>query len=433
MNKFTIASCISISIFIFSPSVFGYSLGKTMYDVDWQAVILDILTARQEHAPSPEQADETEVQPVEIAVESGATDGDEPPVSTDESIVVFGEITSINPFTVEQVEFDLSGAVIETDDDGPAAILLSDLQVGDIVRIEGTRSNETSRYVADRIFVDAEVEGTITQIDAANASFTVLGMTVTTTSSTNFSGAGLPGGLGDLAAGQFVEVTGYMTSGGGLRATRVHLEKAGSDFSVKGIVTAVSAENRTLTLGSLTIDYGNAHLDDFGARGILVGDLIEVSSTTPPPSKLAWQVDEVELESDTDEEFESAKLRGLITALPALNLFEVNLKPVSYSDETVFECGSEMDLVLDAEVVVEGRYTGGVFVAAEIEFDSNKSCEDEHDDDGKDGRDHDDDGDEIENDHHDDNNDHDDDHDNDHNDDHDDDHNDDHDDDDDDD
>lgn len=123
-----------------------------------------------------------------------------------------------------------------------------------------------------------ELEGYITQITDANA-FVVNGQSIVTTSGTVFE----HGSAADLTLNARVEVTGQLTGGGELQASKIEFEQEG-DSRLVGQVSAVDAAAGTLSLLGVSVTTtGQTFFEDratmlrpFGLADIRSSDWVQV-------------------------------------------------------------------------------------------------------------------------------------------------------------
>ncbi len=274
-----------------------------------------------------------------------------------------GTITGFGSIFVNGVEWRTSGAGISVDD-GPGTE--ADLRLGQVVTVRGTLDANGAGGRAESIDFDNEVEGPIASIDAAAASFVVLGQVVLTSPDTVFDDS-IVGGFAGLAVGDEVEVSGYRDAAGAIRATRVEQHDAGDDFEVKGVVSGLDPVAKTFLLGSLVVNYAGAVLEDFGSDTLGNGDFVEVEGDFAGGVLVA---DKVEREDDiSGDAGDESEVEGYITRFVSLADFDVAGVRVTTNAGTEFEGGTAADLALDLKVEVEGEFNAaGVLVADEVEI-----------------------------------------------------------------
>lgn len=225
----------------------------------------------------------------------------------DDDIELEGLITRFASST----DFDVAGVAVTTNDstvfeNGSA----DDLAEGVRVEVEGER-DEAGILVADTVsfrpVADIEIEAPLDAVDAEGGSITVLGLTISTTATTQLEDDSDQDteafSLADLNVGDWVEITAFAGTDGSLVATQLERDDAEEEVSVEAPVD--SASQPDLVVLGLTVqtddntefevDDMSVNADDFFAavapgsevevRGNVVGDGIILAS-------------EVELEAD---------------------------------------------------------------------------------------------------------------------------------------
>src|SRR6267378_5198934 len=163
----------------------------------------------------------------------------------------FGTITGFGSVFVNGVEFTTSGATI-VPDDNPAAE--SNLRVGMVVTVSGSRSGSSGS--ATRIEVDDALKGFVEAKPDANH-WTVMGQTVLVDDRTRFENNVQPG------VGDFAEVHGLVVADGTISGGFIEKENAPFPaFEVKGFVKNHSDASKTFDIGTLTVNYSNATIND---------------------------------------------------------------------------------------------------------------------------------------------------------------------------
>lgn len=130
------------------------------------------------------------------------------------------------------------------------------LAVGQVVRIEGTRTS-ASAGSATRVESDDLVKGVIESIDSA-AELTVLGQTIRVDDSTRFDPDIVLDSIDGLSLGQFIEVSGFLGSGGVVTATYIELGDDDDDSELTGFVTNLDTGALTFEINGITVDYSAA-------------------------------------------------------------------------------------------------------------------------------------------------------------------------------
>jgi hypothetical protein len=153
------------------------------------------------------------------------------------------------------VHYSTAGAAI-TVDGRPAAE--SDLRVGQVVRIEGSLDADGLTGSATRIDFNGLVEGPVQSLDLVANRLVVLGQAVQVSASTSFDDSIVPRALEGLAVGDRVEVSGLITSGGLIEATRIELKFGDTALEVEGVANGVDTATMQLNINELPVDYSSA-------------------------------------------------------------------------------------------------------------------------------------------------------------------------------
>jgi hypothetical protein len=186
----------------------------------------------------------------EIEIEDSGLDHD----ATDVQIEGFvANFVDAGNFTVSSQMVDASTATLVPSN--PSA-----LTDGAEVNIHGSMVNGI--LIADRIEfrgnqlrIAAEIAAGF-DIDAVNDSLHLLGVAVSVNSATRFDDKLLDllrFGLGDLTAGDFIEIRGYSDGNGGVVATRLERMSVADEVSVQGPVEAFDGTTGTVTILGLTL------------------------------------------------------------------------------------------------------------------------------------------------------------------------------------
>lgn len=296
------------------------------------------------------------------------------PVSgIDRGGLAFGEITSFGSIVVGGIRYDIDDADI-TVNGLPAT--QADLAVGDVAFIVGEIDDDTGRGVARRVSVDDVLEGRVDAIDLALGEIRVLEQTVIITADTIFDDDFSPRSLDALVVGDLVEISGFIGADGRIVASRIEREDDDEDFEIVGFVSSLDSAGRLFRINDLVVDYSTASLDDFPARGIADGDLVEVEGDRFESGVL--HADEVDYEGararfgcdEFDDDDCDMELEGYISRIASATRFDVDGFPVAITSATTFEDGTSSDIALNVRVEVDGFVDAdGVLVASKVEFE----------------------------------------------------------------
>ena len=280
-------------------------------------------------------------------------------------VVTVGTITGFGSVHVNGVRFDTSGTTVTLDGERGTE---AQLRVGQVVRIDGTRSRDGREGHASSIDFDDAVQGPVQSVDAAAGRLVVLGQGVQVDALTSFDDGFSPASLAGVALGAIVEVSGFRGSDGVIRATRIEPKEASESFEVTGAITNHDAAARRFNIGGLSVDYSAAQLDDLPGGAPENGLIVEVKGRSLDNGVLlATRVEGKR--DDMGEDDMEAEIEGVITRFASATDFDVNGHAVTTTSATRFEGGTSADLALDVRVEVEGELRDGVLHADEVKFE----------------------------------------------------------------
>lgn len=274
--------------------------------------------------------------------------------------VTRGVIDGFGSVIVNGVHFNSDRTQFTVDD---RAGIQADLRVGQVVTIVGNHNG--AEGVAAEIIYDVSVEGTVTAVDSASGTLTVLGQTVVTDAMTIFEGLD----LATLTVGQRVEVSGYSAGEGRIIASFIAADDADqSPEELTGVVAGLDSSAQTFLIGSQLISYASVASLDLDGATLSDGMQVEVEGTLDGDVLVA---SEIEAEDSDFEEDTELEMSGAVTAVDAdNNQFVLNGMTVRFDSETEFDDGDQSALQAGVMVEVEGVVgTDGVLLAEEIEFE----------------------------------------------------------------
>jgi len=284
-------------------------------------------------------------------------------------IISVGTIAAFGSIVVNGAEFDTSNAVIivEGEEIGVGDdVILDNLDIGMVVTVEGTGSEDDENLVADRVIYNDNVEGpveSITLVNPTRKDIVVLGQTVILNTVTVFKGTTFD----DIAVDDVVEVSGLSDDTGDIWAT--FLEKTdGVVFEVTGFVKNLDPDLKTFEINALTVDYSSA--DTSGLPGGVPADglLVEVEGTLDPITG-EMLADVIELGDELDaEDVDEIEVTGFVTDVASAFEFTVGTQVVRTNADTEFVDGTAGDIVPGQKLEAEGTLEGGILFADEVEF-----------------------------------------------------------------
>ena len=278
-----------------------------------------------------------------------------------------GAISGFGSVFVTGVEWVTSATTTVVVDDQVATE--SDLQLGMVVLVQGTRTGTAS---ADRVEFDEDVEGPIESIvDVGNdgdvKQLQVLGTTVLAErGSAVYDGVSFD----TLMVGDVIEVSGFFDPAGVLDASRIErkgtLVLGTTVVEIHGVVSGF-AGGTTFTVDGIAITFDpsgvTTDLSD-APGGPLNGQTVEVKGVLSAAAAIT--ATRIEHENTPLPDAEEAEIEGLISNFANVNSFDVNGIPVSGfgaqlvpNDPSLFGDG--------VRVEVEGELRSGLLTATRIE------------------------------------------------------------------
>jgi hypothetical protein len=296
-----------------------------------------------------------------------------PPTTTPavKSSVTVGAITGFGAAAVKVngIQFQSAGATVSID--GKSA-QPEDLRAGEVVQIKSHHDDATDEDVADEIDFRGNVVGPVSAVDPVAQTLLVLGQVVVLSATTSFDEGISPASLAGVHAGDILEISGMSAADGSIQATRIERKPSAGTFQVSGVVSSTDAAAMTLHINALVVDFSSATLSDFPSTGPKDGDIVEAAGTTIEASGtlLATRLELLGGAAAKPPAETTARVEGLITRFVSSADFDVAGHAVSTSAATEFEGGTAADLILNAQVEVEGSVdAAGVIEASKVRID----------------------------------------------------------------
>ncbi len=276
-------------------------------------------------------------------------------------ITTSGTITALGSIFVNGVEYDTTQSTVKLNGSSGDA---SALQVGMVVRVQGTLAADGIHGTASSVEFEDSLTGPITNVatpGGTKKTLTVLGVQVEVDSTTTrFSGTRFTG----LAIDDVIEVSGfYDRLNDKLVATFVKKEGTftnGDSVEIKGTVKTIGANSLALDRSSLAIDASSSLLGT-----VKVGDFVEVQGTLDSGSAGPLTATGIESKQEgLGSEVENASLEGIITDYVNDSDFRIDGQRVDASQATLNPSGLSLGDGLRVEA--KGPIRGGVMQATEI-------------------------------------------------------------------
>ena len=287
--------------------------------------------------------------------------------------ITSGEITGFGSVFVNGVEF-FTSADSQFEIDGISA-MENQLEVGMVVRVNGDIDSNGVTGTAVSITYDELIEGPVESAPTPvvgsfdnQMSFSIFGQTVIIDqASTRFKGTD----FASLAAGDLIEVSGFVAADSSIRATFIeHKGTAiiGSRVEVRGKVISSDASSLSLAapLGGLTINISGSTVIDVDS-GLSRGKAVEVEGTY----QSAALIIATKIKDDDDElgdsDVNEVSLQGIVSGSnPTGTQFQIGSTPVDASNATKSPSNAVIENGVNVEV--EGSIVGGILIADEVEL-----------------------------------------------------------------
>jgi hypothetical protein len=185
---------------------------------------------------------------------------DATPNGNGQQMISGGVVGGFGSIYVNGVKYSTDTAEFVNDKQQPLVDGEQQLEVGDYVWVQGTLDADGTTGVATRVIYDVDLKGTVSAIDPASRTFTVLGRSVSINPDTVFDDDFDVAELSGLSLGAIVEISGFDQSDGSLLATRIDLETSTlqTPFKVEGLITAVDVGSQSLNIAAQAVDFSSA-------------------------------------------------------------------------------------------------------------------------------------------------------------------------------
>ncbi len=280
---------------------------------------------------------------------------------SDSTIASRGVITGFGSVYVNGTRYHTSGTRFSVDDDNGSE---SDLRVGMVVTVKGTKSSDGVNGSATHIFYDNELKGpvgSITSLDATRKTLVILGQSVEVNANTTFDD---DGGLtfDTIQLNDVLEVSGYATDSG-LVATHIELQPNDLEIEIRGEIKNLGPNS--FTINGFPVSYDNTTLLDDIA--LLDDDLYVEVEGQLNGSNTILIASKIEAEDrGLDDSMDDAEVEGAIYDYNAVDqTFKILGQAVDASGAVLYP--STLVLADDLIVEAEGHIVNGVLIADEVE------------------------------------------------------------------
>jgi len=280
-----------------------------------------------------------------------------------------GAITGFGSIIVNGIKFSTTGASFRIEDSPGSE---SELEVGDVVEIEGRISDDGTTGTAQTVSYNDSVEGPVSDVSLATSTMVVLGQTVRVTGSTVFDDSFGNPSLAGISPGDVVEVSGFPDADGAIVATRIEPKPAGGEYELFGVVSSLDSSARRFNLSTTVVGYASATLSNGSPSN---GACVEVKGSVFSGGVLTATRVEVKSCNSTVANGDLGEFEGIVTRFASATDFSIGTRAITTTAATTYEGGTASDLRLNVKIEAEGSFNAsGVLVAKKIEFKKETSA-----------------------------------------------------------
>lgn len=288
-------------------------------------------------------------------------------------IVSQGPITAFGSVWVNGAEFDTRNAVIEVDGEEKGVgddAATENLDVGRIVTVLGTGTEDENNAVASRVIYSKNVEGPVERIDdidSAVREIRVLGQTVIVNAVTAYKDTRFDA----IAEGDMLEVSGFPDDMGDIWATFIQKTgkfSPGMDVEVAGHIKNLDDTRRIFEINGLRVDYSSADAGELPGGTPIEGLWVEVEGTLAMAGAEVLASIIAPGDSLDAENADGIEVTGFVADIVSASKFTLGNRTVQFDEETEFVDGEPGDVQLGVKLEAEGQLVDGILYAWEIEF-----------------------------------------------------------------
>jgi hypothetical protein len=270
-----------------------------------------------------------------------------------------GTLDGTGSIFVNGVRFDVDDAEVFVNGQ-PASE--ADLGLGMVVTVTGNVDDNGSSGVAARVDYDSLLEGPVSSIernaDNSSARMQVLGQVVIIErTSTVFEDSNFD----TLAAGEIVEISGFLDEEGRIRATRI---EGSDDDDVSLIGTIADLDGLLFRIGNQLVDAGTATLTDIPGGSLANGTIVEVDGELVGDRVVAIRIEGVDQPGTTLQVDDQIAALGSIRAFNGPGDFVVEGLPVDAGNAVINTRGFTLGNGLVVEV--RGVWDGNRLIASDV-------------------------------------------------------------------
>ena len=288
-------------------------------------------------------------------------------------IISRGTITEFGSIVVNGTEFDTQDAtvVVKGEDMGSGdETILQNLDIGKVVTVIGSGSEEGEDAVANRVIYRNDLKGPVSAIETIDAQtllITVLGQAVMVNTLTHWVGTSAE----SLALNDMLEISGFLDDSKTLWAT--FLEKTGVFqpgfiMEVVGVVFNLNEDLQVFELADLTVDYTDANVEGLPDQKPAENLLVEVEGTIDAIGGELHALKIIPADLLEVEDVDQIEVTGFVTGFTSIYEFFIGNQKVRVNIDAEVVDGAIGDIQPGVKLEAEGRLAEGVLHAWEIEF-----------------------------------------------------------------
>lgn len=264
-------------------------------------------------------------------------------------LIVFGPIPASGEFRIADVSFDTGSAEVVVNDQ-PAQ--RSMLRPGHIIAMVGDTAAD-GNVTARELMLEANLIGNVDSINVTESKAVVMGQTIEITGDSILTES-----LQNFSVGEVVQVSGYTNSDGVTVASRIDYSVDNRELRLIGRVASLDPVNFRFAINALDVDYSQAVMINT-PNGEVQPDM-EVLITGGRSASGTFQAQSVTHFDRDISDLAGAHFRaqGLITAARSADDFSINGFPVVMGGQRDYRQGSADDIVVGAEIRIEGNILG---------------------------------------------------------------------------
>lgn len=286
-----------------------------------------------------------------------------------------GTVTGFGSVFVNGKKYEANNVTVRTDDgnERSCSINASDscgIKKGMMVTVNGSFNG--TQHTAAVVQQQDAVQGLVQSVDVAGLSLIVMGQTVVVDETTIVDNS-VPGqDVRNLVSGtDVVEVNGHIRPDGVIQATFIEKKLINVTPKVRGFVKNHNDGAKTFQIGSLTVNYATALINDMAnpSTASWNGLLVEAKGTQFTVITMTLTATKVEPEHQgISNQVDELEVEGYVTQVRGTGDFFIGSTLVQTTGNTEFRGGAIDEILVGAKLSAEGRWENGVLVAKHVKF-----------------------------------------------------------------